>query len=91
MERFFLSLLTSTSMEVATMANLVARDLQSTTGQNIRMLEEASGMCVREASMSQLKEAVQQKEMVEVNDCVNYWVIERNYPTGGKKLTILTN
>ena len=65
---FFKSLLTSTSMEVATMANLVARDLQSTTGQNIRMLEEASGMCVWEASMSKLKEAVQQKEMVEVNN-----------------------
>ena len=38
--QFFKSLRVSPSKEVATMANLVSRDVQSTTGSNIRMIEE---------------------------------------------------
>ena len=49
------------------MANLVSRDLQSTTGANLRLLEEVSGLSPWEASQDKLKEAVRQKEMVTVD------------------------
>ena len=42
--KFFKNLRCSPSKEVAVLANLVSRDIQTTTGSNIRMVEEASGM-----------------------------------------------
>ena len=66
--KFFRSLRSSTSMEVAVMANLVSRDLQSTTGANLRLLEEVSGLSPWEASQDKLKKAVEEKEIVAVDD-----------------------
>ena len=42
--KFFTNLRSSPSKEVAVIANLVSRDIQTTTGSNIRTMEEASGL-----------------------------------------------
>ena len=41
---FFRSLRKSPSQEVSVMANIVGRDLRSTTGSNLKLLEESSGL-----------------------------------------------
>ena len=43
---FFTSLRNSAIAEVHTVALLCARDLRTTTGQNVRVVEEASGLSV---------------------------------------------
>ena len=48
------------------MANLVSRDLQTTTGKNLRTVKEASGLDPWVASPSMLKRAVIDSETVEV-------------------------
>ena len=72
--KFFKSLRSSTSMEVATMANLVSRDIQSTTGKNLRLVEKSSGLSAWEASPVKLKEAIKKKETVTVED-IDLWRI----------------
>ena len=64
--KFSRGLKTSTSQEVQVLFNLVSRDLQSTTGKNLRLLEEKSGLDPWTASTHRLKEALQQNQLVEV-------------------------
>ena len=72
--KFFRSLRASTSREVATMANLVSRDIQTTTGKNLRLVEMASGLSAWDAGQERLKEAVKMKEAVTVEEH-NRWRI----------------
>ena len=44
--RFLKSLRGGPSKEVAVQARLVSRDIQTTTGTNIRVVEEASGLSI---------------------------------------------
>ena len=71
---FFKSLRTSTSVEVSTMANLVSRDIQTTTGGNLRLVEEASGLSAWNTSSGKLKEAIGSLKIVEC-DPTDYWRI----------------
>ena len=66
--KFFKGLRTSTSKEVSTLANLVGRDVQATTGKNIRMIEELSGLSVWNTDQGKLREAVVNDEIVTVED-----------------------
>ena len=69
--KFFKGLRTSTSMEVSTLANLVGRDVQTTTEKNIRLIEELSGLSVWSTGQEKLKEAVAKNEIVTVDDADN--------------------
>ena len=53
---------------MATLANLVSRDVQSTTGGNLRLIEQETGLSAWNASQDKLKEAFKQKERVHVED-----------------------
>ena len=66
--KFFKGLRASTSKEVATMANLVSRDIQTTTGKNLRLIETSSGLSAWDAGQDKLKEAVRMKEAVSVDE-----------------------
>ena len=66
--KFFKGLRTSTSKEVATLANLMGRDVQTTTGKNIRLIEERSGLSVWSTGQEKLKEAVAENEIVIVDE-----------------------
>ena len=55
-------------MEVATMANLVSRDIQTTTGRNLKLVERSSGLSAWDASQEKLKEAIRIKETVAVEE-----------------------
>ena len=48
------------------MALLCARDLRTTTGQNIRVVEEASGLSVWSSTTRQVRKAVREREAVPV-------------------------
>ena len=63
---FFRGLRTSPSHEVRVMANLAARDIRSTTGKNLRVLEVASGLDPWVYGSARLKEELMEKELVEV-------------------------
>ena len=56
------------------MANLVSRDIQSTTGTNLKLVESSSGLSAWEASQVKLKEAIRKKEKVTVED-IDLWRI----------------
>ena len=64
--KFFKNLRCSPSKEVAVLANLVSRDIQTTTGSNIRMVEEASGMSAWDCGQDKLRGAIREKELVDV-------------------------
>ena len=66
--KFLKSLRVSTSVEVATMANLVSRDIQSTTGLNLNLVESASGLSAWDTSQEKLREAIIMKEEVIVEE-----------------------
>jgi hypothetical protein len=66
--KFFKSLRSSTSIEVATMANLASRDIQTTTGRNLKLVERSSGLSAWDASQEKLKEAIKTKEKVAVEE-----------------------
>ena len=66
--KFFKGLRTSTSREVATLANLMGRDVQTTTGKNIRLIEERSGLSVWSTGQEKLKEAIAENEIVTVDE-----------------------
>ena len=72
--KFFKGLRASTSKEVATMANVVSRDIQTTTGKNLRLIETSSGLSAWDAGQDKLKEAVRMKEAVSVDE-VDRWRI----------------
>ena len=48
------------------MALLAGRDLQNTTGSNMRVVEEASGMSVWNSTTAKVRSAVRQRELVPV-------------------------
>ena len=48
------------------MARLVSRDIQTTTGTNIRVVEEASGLSIWDCCQVKLRDALRRKEQVEV-------------------------
>ena len=56
------------------MANLVGRDVQATTGKNIRMIEELSGLSVWNTGQDKFSEAVVKNEIVTLED-VDMWRI----------------
>ena len=63
---FFSGLRNAPSAKVRTVALLCGRDLGTTTGRNIRVLEEASGLSVRLSTTRQVRKAVKEMEMVAV-------------------------
>ena len=50
------------------MANLVSRDIQTTTGRNLKLVERSSGLSPWDASQEKLKEAIRIKETVVVDE-----------------------
>ena len=65
---FLRSLRKSPSHEVTVMANLAARDLRSTTGSNVRLLQECSGLDPWEYGTARLKEELVKREVVDIMD-----------------------
>ena len=63
---FFTGLRNAPSGEVRTVALMCARDLRSTTGSNIRVVEEASGLSVWSSTTPQVRRAIKEKETVAV-------------------------
>ena len=64
--KFSMGLRTSTSQEVRVMFNLLSRNLQSTTGKNLKLIAERSGLDPWATSTQKLKEALHEKQKVEV-------------------------
>ena len=64
---FFRSLRTSSNLEIRVLANLTSRDLQSTTGKNLRAVQRASGLDPWQATPAKMKSALHSMEMVEVH------------------------
>ena len=48
------------------MANLASRDIQTTTGRNLKLVERSSGLSAWDVSQEKLKEAIKTKETVAV-------------------------
>ena len=63
---FFTGLRNAPSAEVRTVALLCARDMRTTTGRNIHLVEEASGLSVWSSTTAQVRRALIEKETVEV-------------------------
>ena len=63
---FFHGLRKSPCHEVTVMANIASRDLRSTTGSNIRVVEQLSGLDIWECNPTELKEVLKQKDLVDV-------------------------
>ena len=64
--KFMKGLRKSVSQEIRVLFNMVSRDLQSTTGKNIRLVKVASGTDPWEASPYKLKEGLAKNELVEI-------------------------
>ena len=65
----------STSKEVWVLFNLVSRNLQSTTGKNLKLIKERSGLDSWTESSHRLKKALHEKEVfVEDTWRTPYWV-----------------
>ena len=62
--KFFQSLLNSKSPEVALVANLVGHDVSSTTGRNLYMLGQETGLNTWTASPIMIRMALQESETV---------------------------
>ena len=67
--KFLTSLKNSPSKEVAMMANLVSRDVRTTTGANLKLIQEASGLPIWGTSQEKLREALRVEEAVMVPKC----------------------
>ena len=63
---FFRNLRRSPSSEVAVLANIVGRDIRSTTGSNLKLLEECSGLNPWIYSSTRLKQELIDKEKIEI-------------------------
>ena len=63
---FFKNLRTSPSQEIRILAHLTSRDMLTTTGKNVRTVEEASGLDPWQDSSAKVKVALYTREMVEV-------------------------
>ena len=66
--RFFQGLRSSPSREVATLVNLVARDIRSCTGSNISMVTEQSGKDPWVESSASIRSGLRETEAVHVQD-----------------------
>ena len=66
--KFFQSLRSSTSKEVATMANLVSRDVQTTTGANLRLIKRETGLSAWSTGQDKLKDALVRHEIAPVEE-----------------------
>ena len=66
--RFFRGLRGSPSREVATLVNLVARDIRTCTGNNIRMIGEQSGKCPWVDSLTSIRSGIKEAELVKVQE-----------------------
>ena len=64
--KFFLSLRESACYEVRVLANLTATDLRTTTGRNLKVVRNASGLDPLRSSFSAVKTAIASREMVDV-------------------------
>ena len=64
--KFMKGLRKSVSQEIRVLFNIVSRDLQSTTGKNIRLVKAASGTDPWTASPYKLKEGLAKNELVEI-------------------------
>ena len=63
---FFRSLVNSPSYEVSVMAGLAGRDIRSTTGSNMRLLDDMTGLVAEKFGSARLKEELVKTELVEV-------------------------
>ena len=63
---FFRGLRTSPSPEVQIMANLTGRDIRTSTGSNLRLLEETSGLDPWLYSSTKMKDKLTKIEIVPV-------------------------
>ena len=63
---FYRGLRKSPCPEVAVMANIVGRDIRSTTGSNLKLLEESSGLDPWVFDSSRLKVELGQREIIDV-------------------------
>ena len=66
--RFFQGLRSSPSREVATLVNLVARDIRTCTGNNIRLITEHSGKNPWVDSSASIRSGLKEAETVQVQD-----------------------
>ena len=73
--KFFNSLRTSPSIEVATVANIASRDVRTTTGSNLRLISQVSGLDVWSTTPKKLRERIRASMVVPV-ERVNIWRIE---------------
>ena len=73
--KFCMGLRTSVSQEVRVLFNYVARDLQSTTAQNIKMVRDMSGLDPWTAVPWMLKEALFKKQLVDIPQ-QDVWKVE---------------
>ena len=64
--KFFHSLRSSASQEVQVLSRFLARDVQSVTGKNLRLVQEITQLNPWTASYGRLKEALVTEELVEV-------------------------
>ena len=64
--KFCLGLRTSVSQEVRVLFNYVSRDLQCTTAKNLKMVRDMSGLDPWTAGSWKLKEALHQKQLVDI-------------------------
>ena len=65
---FFRSLRMSPCMEVSVLANIVGRDVRTTTGSNLRLLEELTGLDPWLYGSARIKEELFKQELVETPD-----------------------
>ena len=63
---FLTSLRKSPSYEVAVLANLTARDIRTTTGKNVKLVSEKSGLDPWVYGSARIKEELARAEIVEV-------------------------
>jgi hypothetical protein len=66
------SLEASGSHEVTVMANLAARDVRSTTGSNIKLLEDSSGLNPGEYGTFRMKQELEKKDVVDIPEQDNW-------------------
>jgi hypothetical protein len=81
---FYRSLRKSPSYEVSVMANLAGRDLRSSTGRNLKLLEEYTGINPWVFGSARLKEELLKWEMVETPD-QDRWRVEYLFKLLGQR------
>jgi hypothetical protein len=70
--RFFEGLRSSPCREVTTLANLLARDIRSSTGSNIRLITDYSGKNPWVDSPASIRSGLKEAEVVDIQD-VDKW------------------